>query len=275
MARRIFVAKIVGEPEMSKPKIHFAHANGFPAGTYAKLFSFLADDFEIGYLERHGHNPQFPVTDNWKLLRDELRAEIERRYTEKIIGVGHSLGGVLHFLVAVERPELYSQIILLDAPVISRLSSQGLRIMKLTRLIDRLTPSQITRGRRNLWRTKEEALEHFRKKPKFASFDPDVLRDYVEYGTVRAREGFELFFSPLTEAKIYRTIPHHLPSFRGKLKTPTAYIGGSHSKEGELARLSFMKKHFDIDFYQIEGSHLYPFEKPRATAEIIKKIAKR
>jgi len=259
---------------MSKPKIHFAHANGFPAGTYTKLFSYLEDKFEIGFLERHAHNPKFPVSDNWKFLKDELREEIERRYTEKIIGVGHSLGGVLHFLVAVENPALYRQIILLDAPVISRLSSQGLRILKLTRLIDRYSPSQITRFRRNLWSSKEEAFEHFKKKPKFASFDEDVLRDYVRFGTVETGKGFELFFSPKTEAKIYRTIPHHLPDFRGKLKIPTAYIGGTRSKEGELARLSFMKKHFPVDFYQIEGSHLFPFEKPFETAKMIKMTAK-
>lgn len=259
---------------MSKPVIHFAHANGFPARTYTKLFSFLADDFEIGFLTRHGHDPQFPVSDNWKFLRDELRAEIERRYTEKIIGVGHSLGGILHFLVAVEKPELYKQIILLDAPIISRLSSHSLRILKLTRLIDRYSPSQMTRFRRNLWQSKEEAFEHFKKKPKFAAFDEDVLRDYVEYGTVQTEKGFELFFSPKIEAKIYRTLPHHLPAFRGKLQIPTAYIGGTHSREGELARLSFMKKHFPIDFYQIEGSHLFPFEKPKLTAEQIKNVIK-
>jgi pimeloyl-ACP methyl ester carboxylesterase len=258
---------------MSKPKIHFAHANGFPAGTYSKLFSLLAADFEIGYLPRHGHNPKFPVTDNWKFLRDELREEIEKRYTEKIIGVGHSLGGVLHFLVAVENPALYRQIILLDAPIISRFSSHSLRIIKLTRLIDRVTPSQMTRGRRNLWQSKREVFEHFKKKPKFDAFDEDVLRDYVEHGIVQTETGFELFFSPAIEAKIYRTIPHHLPSFRGKLKVPTVYIGGNHSKEGELARLSFMKKHFPIDFYQIDGSHLFPFENPKLTAEMIKLAA--
>ncbi len=259
---------------MKKPKIHFAHANGFPAKTYNKLFSFLEDDFEIGFLERHGHNPKFPVSDNWKFLKDELREEIENRYTEKIIGVGHSLGGVLHFLVAVENPELYKQIILLDAPVISRFSSHSLRILKLTRLIDRYTPSQITRFRRNLWTSKQEAFEHFKKKPKFEAFDEDVLRDYIEYGTTQTDKGFELFFKSAIEAKIYRTIPHHLPTLRGKLKIPAAYIGGNHSREGELARLSFMKKHFPIDFYQINGSHLFPFENPKLTAEKIKIIVK-
>jgi pimeloyl-ACP methyl ester carboxylesterase len=259
---------------MQKPKIHFAHANGFPAKTYSKLFDYLEDDFEIGFLERHGHNPKFPVSDNWKFLKDELREEIKSRYTEKIIGVGHSLGGVLHFLVAVENPELYKQIILLDAPIISRLSSHGLRVLKLTKLIDRFTPSQITRFRRNLWNSKQEAFEHFKKKPKFAAFDEDVLHDYIEHGLIETDKGFELFFKPSIEAKIYRTIPHHLPTLRGKLKIPADYIGGNHSREGELARLSFMKKHFPIDFYPVEGSHLFPFEKPELTAEKIKSLVK-
>ncbi len=34
---------------MSKKIIHFAHANGFPAKTYTKLFSYLADDYEINF----------------------------------------------------------------------------------------------------------------------------------------------------------------------------------------------------------------------------------
>lgn len=257
---------------MKKQIIHFAHANGFPAKTYNKLFSLLEADFEIGFLERHGHNPKFPVTDNWRALRDELSEEIENRYTEQIIGVGHSLGGVLHFLAAVEKPQLYRRIVLLDAPVISRWSSQSLRVLKLTKLIDRYTPSQMTRFRRNSWKSKEEVFEHFKTKPKFSAFDEDVLRDYAEHATVETERGRELFFKPSIEAKIYRTIPHNLPKFRGKLSVPTAYIGGTHSREGRLARLSFMQKHFPIDFYSIAGSHLFPLENPQLTAQKIKQI---
>lgn len=257
---------------MTKQIIHFAHANGFPAKTYNKLFSFLEDDFEIGYIERHGHNPRFPVTDNWKFLKDELNEEIRRRYAKPVIGIGHSLGGILHFLLACEKPQLYKQIILLDSPIISRFSSHSLRVLKVTKLIDRYTPSQITRFRRNFWQSKNEAFEHFKAKPKFDAFDEDVLRDYVEYGTFAGEKGFELFFKPSIEAKIYRTIPHHLPKLRGRLKVPTAYIGGTRSREGELARLSFMRKYFPIDHFTVEGSHLFPLEKPFETAKIIKKI---
>jgi surfactin synthase thioesterase subunit len=75
--------------------IFFAHANGFPAKTYTKLFSLLEDEFEIGFIEKIGHNPKFPVTDNWDCLKNELREEIEKRYSQPIIGIGHSLGGIL------------------------------------------------------------------------------------------------------------------------------------------------------------------------------------
>ncbi len=259
---------------MNKQIIHFAHANGFPAKTYNKLFSYLEDEFEINYLQCHAHNPKFPVTDGWERLRDELREELEKRYTQKIIGVGHSLGGVLHFLVAIEKPELYEAIILLDAPVISRLSSGGVKILKMLNLLDRFSPSQTTRFRRNLWQSRDEIFEHFKQKEKFAAFDEEVLRDYAEHGTIETERGFELLFKPSVEAKIYRALPHNLPKFRGKLEVPAAYIGGSSSREAKLARLSFMRKYFPFEFHFLEGSHLFPLEKPRETAEIIKSAFK-
>jgi pimeloyl-ACP methyl ester carboxylesterase len=252
--------------------IFFAHANGFPAKTYTKLFSLLEDEFEIGFIEKIGHNPKFPVTDNWDCLKNELREEIEKRYSQPIIGIGHSLGGILHLLVAIEKPELYQRIILLDAPIISRFSSYGLRVLKVTGLIDRYSPSQITRFRRNLWTSRAEVFEHFKKKPKFDVFDEEVLRDYAEHATIKTEKGFELLFKPSIEAEIYRTIPHRLPALRGKLKVPTAYIGGTNSREARLAKLSFMQKNFQIKFNFIEGSHLFPFEKPAETALIIKEI---
>lgn len=256
---------------MPKEIIHFAHANGFPAKTYSKLFSFLQDDYEINYLTRHAHNPKFPVTNNWERLRDELLEELKSRYARKVIGVGHSLGGILHFLAAVEKPELYRAIVLLDAPLISRLSGAGLKFLKRFNLIDKFSPSQTTRFRRSIWRDRSEAIEHFRQKEKFRLFDEDVLKDYVEHGTIEADDKIKLFFDPLTEAKIYRTIPDGFAKFRGKLKIPAIYIGGKNSREAQLARLGFMRKNFPFKFHFVEGTHLFPFENPHESAQAIKK----
>jgi pimeloyl-ACP methyl ester carboxylesterase len=256
---------------MSKEIIHFAHANGFPAKTYSKLFSFLEKDFEIGYLGRHAHNPKFPVANGWERLRDELREEMQKRYTKKIIGVGHSLGGILHFLVAVENPELYKAIVLLDAPIISRLSSFGIKILKRTNLIEKMPLARMTKFRRSVWTTKDEAFEHFKQKEKFQMFDEDVLRDYVRHGTIESETGVKLFFKSSVEAKIYQTLPDYLPKLRGRLKVPAAYIGGTRSEEARLARLNFMRRNFPFSFQFVEGSHLFPLEKPEETATLIKK----
>lgn len=258
---------------MNKPKIHFAHANGFPAKTYSKFFAYLKDDYEVNYLERHAHNPKFPVANGWERLRDELREEIEKRYDgEKIIGVGHSLGGILHLLVAVEKPELYRAIVLLDAPVISRLSSFGIKFLKRAGFMEKIPLVKTTRFRRASWKTRDEALEHFKAKEKFNRFDADVLRDYVEHGTVQNGANFSLVFKPSIEAKIYQTLPDYLPKLKGKLKVPAAYIGGTNSQEARLARLSFMRKNFPFEFRFVEGSHLFPFERPFETAQVMKQI---
>ena len=260
---------------MSKEIIHFAHANGFPAKTYSKIFSLLENEFEINYLERHAHNPIFPVTDGWQRLSDELREELIRRYDQPVIGIGHSLGGILHLLTAAENPELYRQIVLLDAPIISRLSSAGIKFLKLTKKMDKSPLVKTTRFRKSVWKNKAAALEHFRQKEKFSKFDADVLRDYVEYGTIKTEKGFELFFNPQIEAAIYATLPDFLPKLRGKLRIPVSYVGGTKSLEAKMARLNFMQKHFSIGFQFIEGSHLFPFEKPRETALTISYIIKK
>ena len=47
----------------------FAHANSFPAGTYDYLFAQLrARGFAVHALPRFGHDPAYPVTDNWPHL---------------------------------------------------------------------------------------------------------------------------------------------------------------------------------------------------------------
>lgn len=255
--------------------IHFAHANGFPACSYRKLFSFLQDDFQINYINRHGHDPRFPVTDDWSYLKLELEEQLKNRYRRPVIGLGHSLGGLLHLLVAAGQPGLYSSIILLDAPIISPLSSLLIKYAKKTNLMERYSPARSTRTRRAHWKDLDEAFEHFRRKKKFARFDEQMLRDYLKCGTMSTARGLELSFRPEIEAQIYATLPHNLPKLRGKLPMPLAYIGGTRSQEARLARLGFMKKHFAVRFCFLEGSHLFPFEDPEKTARLIRSLIRR
>ena len=63
-------------------RIFFAHANGFPSATYRKLFQALGPEYEVSHLDRHGHDPRFPVDDNWQNLVQELSEQLKRLHPE-------------------------------------------------------------------------------------------------------------------------------------------------------------------------------------------------
>jgi pimeloyl-ACP methyl ester carboxylesterase len=127
--------------------VFFAHANGFPSATYGKLFAALAPDYRVQHLEQHGHDPRFPVNDNWSNLVDELIHHLEANQ-QPIWGVGHSLGGVLHYHAALLRPELYRGVVMLDSPVLTLADKMVIRAAKRFGFIDRITPAGRTLGRR-------------------------------------------------------------------------------------------------------------------------------
>src|SRR2546427_7149085 len=151
--------------------LHFSHANGFPAACYRKMFSFLERDFEIRYVNTIGHDPRHPVTDSWPHLVAELIERLER-HREPVLGVGHSRGGYLTALAALKRPALFRAIVLLDSPILAGWRAALFRIVKGFGLADRVTPAGITRDRRAVWASSEEAYAHFRNKRAFRDFDP-------------------------------------------------------------------------------------------------------
>lgn len=248
----------------------FSHANGFPAPGYDKLLTALAGDFDIRYLPRLAHDPAYPVTDGWPELVRELIAYVERGPCPAV-AVGHSLGGFLSFMAAVQRPELFSALILLDAPVIGRYRARALQMGKRFGIIDRVTPAHATRDRRRTWASEAEAVAHFRSRKLFRHFDPDCLYDYVRHGTIQTPQGLSLWFDPLIEARIYCTIPHRLHALLPHLAVPAGFIGGRQSRELRLFGLSAMRGR--LRMRSIEGGHLFPFERPLATAVAIREMS--
>jgi len=78
----------------SRPILHFAHANSYPAGTYGMFFAQLQAHYDVRALPLHAHNPHYPVDDGWRKLGKELGVELAQRYDAPVILVGHSMGGV-------------------------------------------------------------------------------------------------------------------------------------------------------------------------------------
>jgi pimeloyl-ACP methyl ester carboxylesterase len=254
------------------PRLHFAHANGFPGACYSKLFGLLSADFAVGYLPASGHDPRFPVSDGWPWLVEELIASIAGSGQEPVLGIGHSLGGFLTLMAAVRRPDLFRAVLLLDAPILSRFAGSALQLIKLIGLTDRVTLAGITKNRRRTWPTQEAALAHFRRKRRFRSFDPDCLLDYIRYGTVPDDHGVRLAFDPAVEYRIYRTIPHDIHAVARRLQVPAGFIGGRSSDVLKRTGLAATRRHMLVTL--IDGGHLFPLQVPWEAAAAIRAMAK-
>jgi pimeloyl-ACP methyl ester carboxylesterase len=251
----------------------FSHANGFPAGTYRVLFeAWRAAGWRVEAVERFGHDAHFPVSSNWPKLRDELIQAIEGWGCGPAVLVGHSLGGLLSLMAACKRPRLASGLVLLDAPLIAGWRAHSLHVMKAAGLLQRGGPGKVARRRRQAWPSTEAAHAHYAAKAKFARWDPRVLADYAHAGTEPdPAGGVRLAFDRRIEASIYDTLPHRLPDMlrRHPLRCPAAFIVGTQSQELRQAGLAATKALVHGRLQMIEGTHLFPMERPDETAAAV------
>jgi pimeloyl-ACP methyl ester carboxylesterase len=255
--------------------IVFSHANSFPAGTYNVLFRNLRSrGFLVKALDRFGHDEDYPVTNNWPHLIQQLHDYAAREVDkagEPAWFVGHSLGGFLSVLCASAHPALARGVLMLDSPLLGGWKSHALRAAKRTPLVGALSPGSVSRKRRNRWPSREAALEHFRHKKAFANWDPQVLSDYITHGTHDEDGERVLGFDRDIETAIYNTLPDNLDRQFAKhpLRCPAAFIGGLQSEELRQVGLAMTKRVTQGRMTLLDGSHLFPMEKPIATAAAI------
>lgn len=256
---------------MSRGVLHFSHANGFPAACYRKFFSCLEPDFRISSINCIGHDPDYPVTEGWPHLVAQLIDHLAAHCRGPVVGVGHSLGGYLTFMAAVQRPELFKCIVLLDAPILGYFKGTAFGMLKRLGLADRITPARVTRERRRDWSSVEDMIAHFRRRRIFRHFDADCLHDYASHGAVAEGGRVRLLFDPEIEYQIYRSFPHDLVYYCNRLRLPAGFIGGRHSSEVHRVGLAHTRRSFRVK--RIEGGHLFPFERPQAAAEAVRQLA--
>ena len=249
--------------------VHFVHGNGFPSPCYQQLFMHLNQNVDCCYIDKVGHTEEFPVTDNWNELVDEVIYSIKTQSSRPVIGVGHSLGGVLSLIAAILEPDLFKQVILLDSPLIGRIKSNVIRFSKAVGMIDRLTPAFRTKNRAKHWSSREQVLSYLKSRDLFKTFTDLCLNDYIDYGMQYTKEGYSLRFDPSIEYQIYRTIPHIMAKYEGKLTVPTVLIYGDKSNIVDRLDLSYMKKKYHINCVEIKGTHMFPMEDPKTTAKLI------
>jgi len=112
-------------------------------------------------------------------------------------------------------------------------------------------------------------MSYLKSRKLFKNFTEPCLNDYIDYGLQQGPQGFSLRFDREIEYQIYRTLPHDLYQYRGRLSVPTALIYGRESSVIDRFDLRYMKEQYGILHYPIHGTHLFPFENPKACAHLI------
>ena len=160
---------IVDDLGGSGPTLHLAPANGFPSGTYRRLAGLLAPCHHVISLAPRplwpGSRPE--SVPDWHPLAADLVQAMDGMGLSGVAAAGHSIGGVLTLWAAIQRPDLFRAIVLID-PVI--FPPWVLRLMAAAHAVGLETRVPIVQGalrRRRIFPGRQACFEHYRGKPLF------------------------------------------------------------------------------------------------------------
>lgn len=254
--------------------IQLVHANGYAPGCYKKLSGQL-ENYKIVLPELR---PMWEGEDasklkSWKFFADDLIKHMDEQGRRDAIGIGHSLGGIVTWVAACKRPDLFKRLILIDPVILPAFWHNVMSIVPFWLKRKILPMVDVAMRRTHEWKDKEEFRTYLHSKKVFKRFDPEVLEDYAEHGIKDHAEGVTLSFPREWEARIYGSSPN----MWGEMNTPSCPISIIRAEFSDVItddRWSKIKSRFkEADLRQIDKvGHLIPFEKPEACGKLIMEI---
>ncbi len=267
------VLNLWGDPE--KQPLLFLHANSYSAKLYQSFLNPLTEHFQIWApdLPGHGESRWNGRIQAWSDLADYFIDKFDQAPPRKpLIGMGHSIGGIVIMLIALKRPEWFSKIVMLDPVMLPKRILIAMRILKLLSLTHLIPLAKATKRRKSNFPSRELALEHYAKKSVFSHWKPGILQTYVDTCLHETGDGtVQLSCAPQLESSIYQSIPLNVWSIPKRLNVSALFLIGEHSDTVSahgFSRLRKIKGNHVVN--RIKGGHLFPFEKPEESIAQIK-----
>lgn len=256
------------------PPLIFAHANGFPPGTYEKLLRELSADYRVSAFSARALWPECDPSsvDSWRDLARDLRRTMEERGLRRTLGVGHSLGGALTIIAAAADPSLFSALALIDPVVFTGGHALFWGVLKGLGFGNRLPLIRGARRRRERFPDLDAARSAYAGKSVFSTWDPEVLDDYVRAGFRETADGeVELRYPKAWEARIFELTPASVWSDLRRIELPTLVIRGASSDTFSPAAVRRMRSELTAaTFAELpETTHFLPMEAPGDVARLI------
>jgi len=257
--------------------LHFLHANGYPPDCYKPLFELLRTKYHLfGMMLRPlWDDSKIEDIDDWHPFSDDLLRFLTTGRLGPVIGVGHSIGGIVTLRAVLRDPSKFRALILLDPVLFVPSFLLTWNFVRALGLGNKMHPKIAgALKRRRTFDNLDMVFRGYRTRDVFKYMSDENLRLYIEGITKpKADGGFELAYSPEWESHIYLTGLRDFDLWRDlpKLKIPTLIIRGAETDTFlEKAARLVKKKNQKIQIKTLQKStHLLPLERPQEVLDLM------
>ncbi len=157
------------------------HATGFHGHVWRALAEELPDRrcLAIDFRGYGDSTEQTTGTLAWEGFSDDVLAVVDHLGLGPVQAVGHSKGGAAILLAEQARPGTISRAVCFEPIVFPPAEGEP----------DPSHLAEITKKRREVFDSFEDAIANFAAKPPLGSLRPDVLEDYVRHGFIQQADG--------------------------------------------------------------------------------------
>lgn len=268
---------------MQSPYVHligsgfptvFMSANGIHPDAYRQFLTPLSTQCDINtilYPPLFDINTAIPINLSWHLFNDQLNHHLIGQ--KDLIGIGHSLGATLLLHNAIQYPNRWRQLFLIDPALFSPLVNRLYRIARLLRIEKKLHPMvRLTNRRNDFFESKDALFKKWRQRPLFAAMSDAALTDFIHASLIESNNGFTLRFPKQWESEIYRnmcTLDPYIWANLSQLTAITTLICGETSNTFFNGAKSTLKPFCQNCFTIPNTTHLLPFEVPNDLSRMI------
>lgn len=261
---------------VDSPSVLFAHATGFHARIWDQVIALLPEYhcFAID-LRGHGRSSKPAPPYDWRFFAEDVAAVGAALGLFGAFAVGHSVGGHAVTLAAAINPALFARLLLIDPVIMPPEAYVGVQDF-----------GHFTARRRAEWSSPDEMYERFKDRLPFSAWQPQVLRDYVDYGLLPKPDGigYVLACEPAYEAAIYNysaatdpypavaavQVPVTILRAGGQLDTSAFDMSASPTAPDLASRFTH-----GTDVPLPQYSHFIPMEAPDLVADYVRKDARK
>ncbi|WP_201538627.1 alpha/beta fold hydrolase [Psychrobacter immobilis] len=259
----------------SRTAAHFYGGNGFTTGVYLPLLTELSTQFATTSLAMRGYWHDLPSV---KKLTREQDADILIDFLQKtqdspIVGIGHSQGATATAIAAAKRPELFSELYLIEPVTFTKSQTLMMNAAPDDLKIGQ-EPFKSTLAKQADWDSIESYYDYLRAHRAFKRINDDHLYTFAKNSLIENEQGkYSLLFAPEQELASYFDTPFVNDSLKelNDLDVPYTIIVGkpsmfiSNDVRKVWERLVPSERIIEL----LENGHLLPMEAPQLCADTI------